>query len=139
MSRALTLLALCATTALGGLTATATARPVEASAPATDDVRAIVHAAAIRHGISPAFLGCIASRESTWRPFVTSPGGAHRGLFQWSQRTFAWIAPMLGYPPDWALAYDPWVSSDMAAFLLSRPDLGGARHWSTAWACGWRG
>jgi len=113
-------------------------RPAHAQTPGAEmvEVVAIIRSAAEQHGVSPDLMECIADAESDFRPWVTSPGGHHAGLFQWSRRTWEWVAPLAGYSADWTLAYDPWLASDLAAWLMARPHLGGVRHWSTAWACG---
>ncbi|HXI15229.1 MAG TPA: transglycosylase SLT domain-containing protein [Chloroflexota bacterium] len=90
----------------------------------------LIDAAAYRWGVSAARMRCIAWRESTYRPWVTSPGG-HRGLFQFADRTYQWASWNAGV--GGSSPYDPYAAAESAAWLMSQP--GGFQHWSTARWC----
>jgi soluble lytic murein transglycosylase-like protein len=101
--------------------------PVAVAAPLT--VPELITDAAQRWGLPANRLLCIAFRESTYRPWVTSPGG-HRGLWQWSDQTWAWASRDAGW--SGSSPYDPVAATEVAAWLMSR---GGWSHWSTARYC----
>lgn len=130
MRRALTLLALLATTALVSLVP----RPVAADALPAEDVLAIVDAAATRHGITPRFLRCLSFRESSWRPWVTSAAG-DAGLMQFQWRTWRWMSAAAGWPAGTS-PYSAEAAADVAAWAIARGYVG---HWPPARFCGaWR-
>jgi transglycosylase-like protein with SLT domain len=93
-------------------------------------IPALIEDAAARWGLPAGRMRCIAWRESTYRPWVTSPGG-HRGLWQFADRTWAWASWSAGV--GGASPYDPVASTEAAAWLMSQP--GGWWHWSTARWC----
>ncbi|HXI15807.1 MAG TPA: transglycosylase SLT domain-containing protein, partial [Chloroflexota bacterium] len=72
----------------------------------------LIDAAAYRWGVSAARMRCIAWRESTYRPWATSPGG-HRGLFQFADSTFRWASWNAGV--GGSSPYDPYAAAESAA------------------------
>ncbi|HXI17791.1 MAG TPA: transglycosylase SLT domain-containing protein [Chloroflexota bacterium] len=109
--------------------------PQEAPAPLARPltIPELIDAAAYRWGVNAARLRCVAWRESTWRPDVTSPYG-DRGLFQFQDSTWRWAswnAGVGGMSP-----YDPWAASQAAAWVVAHPLQGGGwGHWPTARWC----
>lgn len=95
------------------------------------NVRAIVREAALWHGVHPTFLDCLAFRESSYRPAVTSPYG-EMGLFQFQWRTWAWMSRAAGWPPGTS-PYSAVAAADVTAWAVSR---GLAYHWPPARFCG---
>lgn len=108
-----------------------------------------IHLASQEFGVPGDFLVCVAQRESRlerralgdWLPRT---GYRALGLWQWHAASFRMAARGAGYP-EWIAADPSWradvtVSTRAAAWLMSRPDLGGYRHWTTAPACAawWR-
>jgi len=89
----------------------------------------LIDAAAYRWGVSAARMKCVAWRESTYRPWVTSPGG-HRGLFQFADQTYQWASWNAGV--GGSSPYDPYAAAESAAWLMS---VGGWHHWSVARWC----
>ena len=104
------------------------AAPAQAQAP---DVRRIVHEAALRRGVRPAFMQCLARRESSHRPWVTSPYG-DAGLFQFQWRTWAWMSRAAGWPPGTS-PYSAAAAADVAAWAIAH---GYRHHWPPAAWCG---
>ena len=91
----------------------------------SEEVATAIHQAAERHGISEAWLRRVSWCESRWTPWVTSRGG-HRGLFQFADRTWAWMSAQAGWVG--ASPYDPWAAADVAAWAFSH-------NLSFHWAC----
>jgi soluble lytic murein transglycosylase-like protein len=86
-------------------------------------MRALIRAAAQRHGIDPDLLLAIAVCESKLKPGARGPDGA-AGMFQIAPRTWAWAAEQAGLAG--ASPYDPIASSEVAAWLLKTQ---GAKLW----------
>lgn len=97
--------------------------------PRAVTVPEVIDQAAERHGVSASLLRCVAWKESTWRPWVTSPAN-HRGLFQFSDATWWEQAPLAGWAG--ASPYDAEAASDVAAQLFSK---GESWRWPTARRC----
>ncbi|HXI14990.1 MAG TPA: transglycosylase SLT domain-containing protein [Chloroflexota bacterium] len=89
----------------------------------------LIDAAAYRWGVSAARMRCIAWRESTYRPWATSPGG-HRGLFQFADQTYRWASWNAGV--GGSSPYDPYAAAESAGWLMSQ---GGWNHWSVERFC----
>jgi len=110
--------------------------PVPAPLARPLSIPELIDAAAYRWGVSAARMRCIAWRESSYRPWVTSPDGRYRGLWQFSRSTFEWGARNAGYPADWNLAYDPVVSTEVALWVITHPLQGGGwGHWGVIRLC----
>ena len=90
------------------------------------EVRAAIHQAAARHGVSERWLRDVSWCESRYLPWVTSRGG-HRGLFQFADQTWAWMSREAGWAG--ASPYDPYASADVAAYAFAH---GYSSHWSCA-------
>ena len=88
------------------------------------EVASAIHAAAVRHGVSEAYLFKVSWCESRWSPSATSRGG-HRGLFQFSDDTWRWMSWQAGLTG--ASPYDAWAAADVAAWAFRN---GYASHWS---------
>lgn len=116
--------------ALGSALLGAAILPAESAPADPQTITALIDSAAERWGLPAGRMRCIAYRESTFRPLATSPGG-HKGLWQFSDRTWAWAAHAIGL--DQASPYDPESSTEVAAWLMSQP--GGFSHWSTSRWC----
>jgi len=88
------------------------------------EVAAALHAAAQEYGVSEAWMRRISWCESRFWPGAVSRGG-HQGLFQFSPRTYAWMAEQAGLAGT--SPFDPWSAARVAAWGLSH---GYAGHWS---------
>ena len=108
------------------LTQTAAVRAQEAVV----DVPGLIDAAALRHGLAPRFLRCLAWQESNWQPWQTSRAG-DRGLMQFKQGT--WNANAWRYGWAGASPYDPEAAADVAAGMIASGMVG---HWPPARRCG---
>jgi soluble lytic murein transglycosylase-like protein len=78
-------------------------------------IRALIRAAAQRHGADPELLLAIAVCESRLKPGARGPDGAS-GMFQIAPTTWIWAAEQAGLAG--ASAFDPIASSEVAAWLL---------------------
>ena len=88
-------------------------------------IAAIIYAAAVSHGVSPAALQELARCESTFRPWVVSPEG-YVGLFQMASPglldEFREWEPTQGFTvSDWA---DPARQSNFTAEQLAKDRWG---------------
>lgn len=104
--------------------------PIAAPQPTVPE---LIDAAAWKYGLSATRLRRIARCESGMgsNPLAYRWDRAHRGVFQFSRRTFEWAAPRAGYPANWALAFDDAINVDVAAWLMSHPRQGGGfQHWT---------
>ncbi len=102
----------------------------QAHAHAHASIPDTIYAAAERWGVDGNRMACIAWFESTWRPWVTSPGG-DRGLFQFTDSTWIWASWNAGV--GGSSPYDPYAAAESAAWLMSQ---GGWHHWSAVdWRC----
>ena len=88
------------------------------------EVASAIHQAATEYGVSERWMLRIARCESSYLPWVTSRGG-HRGLFQFSDRTWWWMSHQAGH--GGTSPYDPWSAAMVTAWALSR---GMSGHWS---------
>lgn len=95
----------------------------------SEEVLIVIHHVAHVYGLPVERMLCIAQRESTFRPWVTSPAN-HRGMWQFSDGTWQWASRMAGVDGS---PYDLVASTYAAGWLLSQP--GGASHWSVARYC----
>ena len=98
------------------------------AAQSADVVNVISHVAHV-YGVPVERMVCVARLESTFRPWVTSAAG-HRGLWQWSDGTWAWASVQAGYPDT--SPYDLVASSYVAGWLMAQ---GGWAHWSVSPFC----
>src|SRR5262245_24097158 len=98
-----------------------------AGAQSPEVAAALEHAAA-EYGVAPDCLRRLAWRESRYLPWITNATG-HRGLFQFSDRTWAFMSRAAGYRG--ASPYDAWASAHVAAWAIAFPmfSQGGLRHW----------
>ena len=102
-------------------------------AQSADVSRAIDHAADT-YGLSRRFMWCLALRESTYRPWVTSAQG-DGGLYQFKAGTFASHAPRFGFAG--ASRYDAWAAAHVAAGVIStQPVATTNRMWPPSRWCG---
>ena len=90
----------------------------------SQEVAQAIHQAASEYGVSEAWLLRVAACESRFVPWVTSRGG-HRGLFQFADRTFAWMSWQAGW--GGTSPYDPAAAAHVAAWAFRN---GYAHHWS---------
>lgn len=90
-----------------------------------------IASAATRWGVSPAFMRCVALRESGLNPLAYNKYDGSSGLFQFQPRTWTWASWQAGY--GGASVWDAEANANAAAWLMSQP--GGIWHWSVTRAC----
>jgi hypothetical protein len=105
------------------------ASPQEASAQQAD-VLAVIDGAARRWGLTPRFMRCLASRESTYRPSATSRAGG-MGLYQFTARTWRANAPRYGWRGH--SPYEARAAAQVAAGMIAH---GMIANWPRASRCG---
>lgn len=115
----------------GGLIAGCTGLAAHGGHAQTPEVAEALDTAAARYGIRPAFLRCLAWHESRFQPWVTSPGGRYRGLFQYDDATWRFGSHLAGLPH--ASPYAAWAASEVAALLIWRGEVS---RWGPARWCG---
>ena len=93
-------------------------------------VLAVIDGAARRWGVTPRFMRCLAARESTFRPRVTSRGGA-MGLYQFTATTWRANAPRYGFRGH--SPYEARAAANVAAGMIAH---GLVKHWPRAKSCG---
>lgn len=86
----------------------------------SQEVAYAIDHAADEYGLSRRFMWCLALRESTYRPWVTSPQG-DGGLYQFKAETFAEHAWRFGFAGG--SRYDAWAASHVAAGVISTQSL----------------
>ena len=94
------------------------------------DVLAVIDGAARRWGVTPRFMRCLASRESSFRPHATSRAGA-MGLYQFTARTWRVHAPRYGFRGH--SPYEARAAANVAAGMIAN---GLVKHWPRARNCG---
>ena len=102
-----------------------TARPAPVARPAPRDVPTLLREAAVRYRLDEARFKRIAWCESRYNPQALSRAG-HKGVFQFADRTWAWVSRSAGYAG--ASPFNAEANIYSAAWLMSRP--GGYAHWS---------
>ncbi len=91
------------------------------------EVEALIRSTSRRYGIDPDRNVLRAWRESRFDQFATSPSG-HKGVFQFSDQTWAWASAMAGLPG--ANVFDAPANIEVACWLLAYPGPGGGpRNW----------
>jgi soluble lytic murein transglycosylase-like protein len=94
------------------------------------DVLAAIDGAARRWGVTPRFMRCLAARESSFRPGVTSRAGA-MGLYQFTATTWRANAPRYGWRGH--SPYEARAAANVAAGMIAH---GLVKHWPRAKGCG---
>ncbi|HXI16817.1 MAG TPA: transglycosylase SLT domain-containing protein [Chloroflexota bacterium] len=79
----------------------------------------LIDAAAYRWGVSAALMRRITWCESRWNPWAVSPWG-DRGIAQFNRITWQEQAPLAGLPANFDAAFDPVMSLELMARLVSR-------------------
>jgi len=91
------------------------------------EVEALIRHLSGRYGIDPDRNVLRAWRESRFDQFAVSPAG-HKGIFQFSDRTWAWASAMAGFPG--ANVFDAPTNIEVACWLLAYSGPGGGpRSW----------
>ena len=90
------------------------------------EVRAAIHQAATRHGVSERWLRDVAWCESRYLSWATGRAG-EQGLMQFLPGTWRWMSARAGWAG--ASPYDPYAAADVAAWAFRN---GYASHWSCA-------
>jgi soluble lytic murein transglycosylase-like protein len=107
-------------------------RQTQAAPPATGWVEGLILSAAYRYGLESARMLHIAWHESRYQPDAYNRRSGASGVFQFLPSTWARVAPLAGFG-GWS-PFEAYANVEVAAFLMSRWDLGGFNHWrATDW------